>query len=66
MIGKLIVWGRDRTEAIARMKSALSELIVNGIDTNVSFQKSIINSEFFGQGRYDTGTIERMLKGEEK
>ena len=48
------------------MKSALSELIVSGIDTNVSFQKSIINGEFFGQGRYDTGTIERMLKGEEK
>ncbi|HZK58159.1 MAG TPA: acetyl-CoA carboxylase biotin carboxylase subunit [Clostridia bacterium] len=47
MIGKLIVWGKDRNEAINRMKRALDEIIITGINTNINFQKQILNSEDF-------------------
>ena len=47
MIGKLIVWGKDRGEAINRMKRALDELVITGIKTNIDFQKQILDSENF-------------------
>lgn len=59
MIGKLIVWANTRNEAIAKMKSALMELIIDGVDTNINYQFDLLRSEDFKSGNYDTGTIER-------
>lgn len=47
MIAKLIVWGKDRNEAISRMNRALDEMVITGISTNIEFQKQILNSENF-------------------
>ena len=54
MIGKLIVYGRNRDEAIRRMKRALAEFIVVGVVTNVDLHFSILNHEDFVNGSYST------------
>lgn len=61
MIGKLIVWGKDRTEAIQRMKRALDETVVTGILTNIDFQKTILNNDKFLINHIDTSFIEREI-----
>jgi len=58
-ISKLSVWGRDRAEALGRMRRALSEYVVTGIRTNLSFHQKLMQSPEFVAGRYDTGFIER-------
>jgi acetyl-CoA carboxylase biotin carboxylase subunit len=60
MIAKLIVLGKSRNEAIKKMKSALSEFIVEGIDTNVEFQMDIMNDRKFQSGDFSTDFIEQM------
>lgn len=60
MIAKLIVLGKSRNEAIKKMKSALSEFIVDGIDTNVDFQMEIMNHPKFQSGDFSTDFIEQM------
>lgn len=59
MIGKLIVHGKDRDEAIAKMKSALGEFIVEGIDTNTDFLYKILENEKFKNNDYDTSFIKK-------
>ena len=59
MIGKLIVHGKDREEAIAKMKSALGEFIVEGIDTNTDFLYKILENEKFKNNDYDTSFIKK-------
>ena len=59
MIGKLIVHGRDRQEAISRMRRALGEFIIEGVDTNIDFQYRIINNDAFNEGKYNTGFISK-------
>ena len=59
MIAKLIVWGRDRDEALARMAQALAEFQVVGLATNVAFLKRLVESRPFSQADLDTGLIER-------
>ncbi|NLY86328.1 MAG: acetyl-CoA carboxylase biotin carboxylase subunit, partial [Tissierellia bacterium] len=66
MIGKVIVWGANRNEAINRMKRALDELVIIGIKTNVDFQKEILNNEKFIQNKVDTSFIEKVLFSENK
>ncbi len=61
MIAKLIVHGKDREEAINRMRRALSEFLVEGIKTNIEYQFNIINNESFIKGDYDTGFISTNL-----
>lgn len=61
MFAKLIVWGRDRNEAIARMRGALDEMVVEGIDTNINFQKALINDPRFVAGDFSTNFIERYF-----
>ncbi|ABW17957.1 acetyl-CoA carboxylase biotin carboxylase subunit [Alkaliphilus oremlandii] len=61
MIGKLIVWGKNRTEAIQRMKRALDETVVTGILTNIDFQKTILNNDKFLINQIDTSFIEREI-----
>ncbi|KEI02769.1 acetyl-CoA carboxylase [Clostridium botulinum] len=57
MIAKLIVHGKNRDEAISKMKRALEEFVIDGIDTNISFQFEILNNENFVNGTYNTGFI---------
>lgn len=59
MIGKLIVHGKDRDEAIAKMKWALAEFIVDGVSTNVDFQLKLIRRPEFVAGDYDNGFLTR-------
>jgi acetyl-CoA carboxylase biotin carboxylase subunit len=62
MIGKLIVHGKTREEAINRMKRALGEFVIDGIDTNIDFQFRILSNEVFESGEFDTGFITKVLK----
>ena len=59
MIGKLIVHGADRNEAIAKMQWALAEFIVDGVSTNIDFQLKLIRTEAFLKGDYDNGYLNR-------
>lgn len=51
MLMKLIVHGRDRKEAIAKMRSALGELVIEGIETNLDFQYEILSSKVYEEGQ---------------
>jgi len=59
MIAKLIVWGANRQQALARMAQALSQYQVVGLTTNVAFLKRLVQSEAFATADLDTGLIER-------
>ena len=59
MIAKLIVWGRDRREALARMARALAEYQIVGLATNVAFLGRLVESAPFAGADLDTGLIER-------
>lgn len=61
MLMKLIVHGKDRTEAIAKMRSALGELIIEGIDTNLDFQFEILSNAAYQEGDVDTDFIPRYF-----
>ena len=61
MIGKVIVWGQDRNEAIDRMKRALDEMIIIGLKTNIDFQKQILCNENFLNNNIDTSFIEKEI-----
>jgi acetyl-CoA carboxylase biotin carboxylase subunit len=58
MIGKLIVWGEDRDEAIARMKRALDEFEVAGVRTVIDFHKKMMRNEDFISNNFDTKYLE--------
>ncbi|MDE5855375.1 MAG: acetyl-CoA carboxylase biotin carboxylase subunit [Ruminococcus sp.] len=66
MISKLIVHGSDRNEAINKMKWALSEFIVSGVDTNIDFQLEIIKHPEFISGNYDNGFLTRYMESRKK
>jgi acetyl-CoA carboxylase, biotin carboxylase subunit len=61
MIAKLVVKGRDRAEAIARMKRALEMFVIEGIRTSIPLQKRIMADPDFAAGNFDTHFIERLL-----
>lgn len=63
MLLKLIVHGKNRMEAIEKMRSALGELIIEGIETNSDFQYEIVSHPAFMEGATDTGFIERYFSG---
>lgn len=60
LIAKLIVHGRDRREAIEKMKRALDEFIIEGIKTTIPFHKKVIRNEDFIKGNINTQFIERL------
>jgi acetyl-CoA carboxylase biotin carboxylase subunit len=62
MISKLVVWGEDRPRAIARMRRALDEYAVRGIETNLAFHRRCFRHPAFVEGEYDTGFIGRNAK----
>ena len=61
LLAKLIVWGSDRTEAVARMRRALDEYEVFGIETTIPFFRRVLEHPDFLAGRIDTGFIDRAL-----
>ena len=63
MIAKVITYGNDRNEAIVKMRRALSEFAVGGVNTNINFDLSILDTEEFIRGEYDTSFLaEKMVK----
>ncbi len=57
MLAKVIVHAESRAEAVQKMKRALSELVIDGIETNIDFQMDILNNGEFNKGNIDTGFI---------
>ncbi|QEH70217.1 acetyl-CoA carboxylase biotin carboxylase subunit [Cellulosilyticum sp. WCF-2] len=62
MLAKVITFGDTREEAIAIMKRALGEMVIEGIETNVFFQYQLLNEAAFVEGKFDTSFIERNLE----
>ena len=62
MVAKLMTYGRDRTEAIARMRRALDAMVVEGIKTTIPLQRQLMDDGDFIAGKLDTGFMERFLK----
>ncbi|MBI4690801.1 MAG: acetyl-CoA carboxylase biotin carboxylase subunit [Nitrospirae bacterium] len=60
LIAKIIVHGRNREEAISRMKRALDEFIIEGIKTTTPFHKKVCSHQNFLKGEFDTGFIEKI------
>jgi acetyl-CoA carboxylase biotin carboxylase subunit len=63
MIGKLITYGKDRREAMDKMSRALSEYMITGIKTTISFQQAILQDPNFRRGVYSTNFVEQLLSG---
>jgi Carbamoyl-phosphate synthase L chain, ATP binding domain./Biotin carboxylase C-terminal domain. len=61
LVGKLIVWGEDRADAIAKMQRALAEFRVEGIKTTVPMHQRILASADFREGRFSTEWLEGFL-----
>lgn len=64
LVLKLMVHDKDRELAIRKMRGVLGELVIEGIDTNIDFQYTIVNHDDFKNGNIDTGFVERLLTGE--
>ncbi|SMX25200.1 acetyl-CoA carboxylase biotin carboxylase subunit [Boseongicola aestuarii] len=62
LIGKLIVYGRDRPEALARLSRALSELIIDGIDTTIPLFDALLQEEAVQTGNYNIHWLEKWLE----
>lgn len=61
MIAKLIAFGNNREEAIARMERALGEFVIEGIKTTISFHKRVLANSLFKRGEISTGFVEKIL-----
>ena len=61
MLAKLIAWGANRDEALAKMQRALSELVIEGIDTNIDFLFQILNNDNYIDGHFDTSFVLKEL-----
>jgi acetyl-CoA carboxylase, biotin carboxylase subunit len=64
LLAKLIVWGRDRDEAIARGRRALDEFIITGVPTTIPFHQGVLDNEFFRRGEVDTNFVARRVLSE--
>ena len=62
LIGKLIVHGRDRPEALARLKRALGELIIDGVDTTIPLFHALLEEEAVQTGNYNIHWLEKWLE----
>ena len=65
LIAKLIVHGADRAEAIAKMERALSQFVVQGVETSISLHQGIFQDPGFRAGEFDTKFMERFLAGKQ-
>jgi len=64
MVAKIICWGRDRDESIARMRRALLEIVVDGIETTIPFHRRILEDHGFLKGDIHTGYLESWLQAD--
>lgn len=64
MVGKLIAYGEDRRSAIARMRTALSEMVVEGVDTNLALHDTIMRDPGFVKGGANIHHLEKLLASE--
>jgi acetyl-CoA carboxylase biotin carboxylase subunit len=62
LLAKLVTWGRDRDEAIARMRCALAELRLEGITTTAPFHERLLRTDAFARGDVHTRFVEHYLK----
>ncbi len=60
LLGKLVVWGEDRTAAIERARVALAELVVDGVVTNIDLHRALMDSRPFLDGAFTTNLIDRV------
>jgi acetyl-CoA carboxylase biotin carboxylase subunit len=60
LLGKLIVWGRDRGSAIDRARAALDELVVEGLVTNIPIHRALLRNEVFLDGKMTTNLLDRV------
>jgi acetyl-CoA carboxylase biotin carboxylase subunit len=65
LIAKLIVFGKTRDDALATMRRALDEFVIEGIKTTIPFHKRVLNHQDFIKGEFTTGFIEKMNGAEE-
>ena len=61
LVAKIITWGRDRHESIARMRRALGETVIEGIETTLGFHLKVLSDEAFLRGELHTGYLEDFL-----
>ena len=66
MLAKVIVHGNTRGEAIAKMRRALEESVIDGVDTNIDFLFGIIKNNNFIRGNFDTSFVEEEILGSDK
>ncbi len=66
LVAKLIVHGKNRQEALAKMNRALDEFIIEPIKTTIPFCKKVINDPDFKRGNYHTGFLNKFISGEEE
>lgn len=64
MLAKVIVWGKDRPEAIQRMKRALNEYVIENIPTTIPFHLMVLDNAFFQRGEVYTNFIQRRISDE--
>ena len=61
MIGKLITYAENRKECIEKMKRALEEYVIMGINTNIQLHQKIIKSNEFSEGKYDINYMSKYI-----
>jgi acetyl-CoA carboxylase biotin carboxylase subunit len=61
MVAKLITWGTDRREAVERMKRALAEFYIEGIQTTIPFHKKVMKNKEFLRGQYTTDFVSEFM-----
>ena len=62
LIGKVITWGEDRERALMRMRTALDEIVVDGIRTNIPLHQQLVRDEAFMRGGVSIHYLEKKLK----
>ena len=65
LIAKVIAWGEDRDEAIARSARALDETVIDGIATTIGFQRRLLDDPRYRRGEVHTRFVEQLL-GEQR
>jgi acetyl-CoA carboxylase biotin carboxylase subunit len=65
LIAKLIVYGADRAECLMRLRRALEEFVVDGVDTTLPLHRRIVNEPAFVSGQYDIHWLETLLAAEQ-
>jgi acetyl-CoA carboxylase biotin carboxylase subunit len=62
LIGKLIVWGNTREGAILRLRRALGEMVIEGVQTTIPLHEALLDNEDFQKGDYNIHWLEKWLE----